>query len=220
MLIRNGPMNNKEKAIIINDYFNEILYDAKCELIYRKPYELVISVMLSAQTTDKSVNNVTKVLFNKYPSLYDLSNASEDDVKEIIKSIGLASSKAKNVISISRILLERFNGEVPFTREELMSLPGVGRKTANVCLLELYSKPVMAVDTHVERVSKRLGIAKENDNVLEVEQKIYKYFNKNDLPHLHHQFIHFGRRYCKSQNPLCSECKLKDLCKYFKKRKD
>ena len=145
-------MNNKEKAIIINDYFNEILYDAKCELIYRKPYELVISVMLSAQTTDKSVNKVTKVLFNKYPSLYDLSNASEDDVKEIIKSIGLASSKAKNVISISRNLLERFNGEVPFTHEELMSLPGVGRKTANVCLLELYSKPVMAVDTHVERV--------------------------------------------------------------------
>lgn len=213
-------MTNKEKAKIINCYLNEILSDAKCELIYSKPYELVISVMLSAQTTDKSVNRVTSVLFSKYPSLYELSVASEDDVKEIIKSIGLASSKAKNVISISKGLIERFNGEVPLTREDLMSLPGVGRKTANVCLLELYNEPVMAVDTHVERVSKRLGIAKEDDSVMEVEQKIYRYFNKEDLPHLHHQLIHFGRKYCKSQKPLCNECKLNDLCKYFKKRKD
>lgn len=209
-------MTKKEKAIIITEYMNDILSDAKCELIYNKPYELVICVMLSAQTTDKSVNKVTPLLFERYQDLEALCNAKQEDVVELIKSIGLASTKSKNVIAIARALLERFNGEVPDKREELMSLPGVGRKTANVVLLELYNKPVMAVDTHVERVIKRLDFAKQNDSVLTVEQNIYKYFNEKDLPHLHHQLIHFGRRICKSQNPKCDECKLNKICIYFK----
>jgi endonuclease-3 len=212
-------MTNKEKALIINDYLNRILKDAKCELVYNKPYELVICVMLSAQTTDKSVNKVSPILFSKYPSLEELKDANEEDIKEIIKSIGLASSKARNVKLIAEGLLNKFNGEVPSTREELMTLPGVGRKTANVVLLELYNKPVMAVDTHVERVSKRLGIASKDDSVLDVELKLNKYFLKEDLPHLHHQLIHFGRQICKGQRPLCEECELKEICKYYKSAK-
>jgi len=206
-------MIKKEKAKLIKDYFDEILPDAKCELVYSKPYELVICVMLSAQTTDKSVNNVTKGLFEKYPTLEALSQANYQDVYNQIKAIGLASNKAKNVIEISKGLLENFNGIVPSNREQLMSLPGVGRKTANVVLLELFNQPVMAVDTHVERVSKRLGIAKGEDTPFEVEMKINKFFPKEDLPSLHHQMIHFGRYMCKSQKPNCAECKLKDICK-------
>lgn len=206
-------MTKEEKSKLIRDYLNDILKDAKCELVYTKPYELVICVMLSAQTTDKSVNNVTSGLFKKYSTLESLSNADVNDVYEIIKPIGLAGNKAKNVIGIAKGLLENYSGQVPSNREDLMTLPGVGRKTANVILLELFNQPVMAVDTHVERVSKRLGIAKEKDSPYEVEMKINKYFEKNDLPSLHHQLIHFGRYYCKSQSPNCNECKLSSICK-------
>ena len=206
-------MTNKEKENLIKDYFNKILNNTKCELIYSKPYELVICVMLSAQVTDNAVNKITPILFNKYPTLKDLSLARYEDVYSIIKPLGLASSKAKNVILIAKDLLTKFNGEVPSSREELMSLSGVGRKTANVVLLELYNEPVMAVDTHVERVSKRLGISKIDSSVLEVEKDLNKFFLKEDLPKLHHQFIHFGRKLCKAKNPLCEQCELKNICK-------
>lgn len=209
-------MTNREKAIIITNYLNEILNEAKCELLYSKPYELVIAVMLSSQTTDKKVNSVTRVLFSVYPTLFDLKNAKIEDVEEIIKPLGLSKIKSRNVISIAKALDELYDGQVPNNREKLMQLDGVGRKTSNVCLLELFNEPVMAVDTHVERVSKRLGIAKKDDSPFEVERKIYKYFLKEDLPHLHHQLIHFGRYYCKSQNPQCDQCKLKPLCSFCK----
>lgn len=210
-------MIKKDRVKIILDYFDEILPSASCELNYSKPYELLIAVMLSAQTTDKSVNKVTSVLFEKYKSLNDLANAEYEEVFNIIKTIGLAKTKSKNVIEISKMLLEKFNGVVPQTREELMTLPGVGRKTSNVVMGEIFHQPVIAVDTHVERVSKRLYLASLNDSPLEVELKLIKSINKERRVLFHHQMIHFGRYYCISQKPKCETCKLKEICRYYEK---
>ena len=208
-------MNKQERVKLILEYFDEILPTASCELNYSKPYELLIAVMLSAQTTDKSVNKVTSVLFKKFSSLEELSKASYEDVFEIIKYLGLAKTKAKNVIEISKTLLELYNGEVPSTREELVALPGVGRKTSNVVMGELFNKPVIAVDTHVERVSKRLYLAALKDSPLEVELKITKLIDENRRVLFHHQMIHFGRYYCASQRPKCEGCKLKSICRVY-----
>ena len=185
-----------------------------CELIYNKDYELLISVMLSAQTTDKMVNKVTSVLYKKYSTIYKLSNANIDNIKEIIKPLGNYNKKASNIIQISRRLINDTNGVVINDRSYLESLPGVGRKTTNVVLANLYNENVIAVDTHVARVSKRLGIAKKSDDVITIEEKLNKYFKKDKLGRLHHQLVLFGRYYCKAKNPECSSCKLKDLCKY------
>ena len=202
-------MSNNE---LVFNYLDELIPEPKCELNYNKDYELLIAVMLSAQTTDKRVNMVTSVLFNKYPTLEALANANIEDIKNIIKSLGY-TKKAFNTIEISRILLEKSDGIVPNDRAFLESLPGVGRKTVNVVLSNLYNEPLIAVDTHVSRVSKRLGIAKEKDDVLIVEKKLNKYFPKDKLNRLHHQLVLFGRYYCKAQKPMCYNCKLKDICK-------
>ena len=203
----------------IIDYLDELFPNPKCELNYTKDYELLLAVMMSAQTTDKRVNMVTNILFNKYDSLKKLSNADLDDIIEIIKPIGTFNKKASNIINISKSLLKDKNGIVPNDRAYLESLSGVGRKTANVVLSNLYNVPCIAVDTHVSRVSKRLKIAKKNDDVLTIERKLNKKFPKERLCRLHHQLVLFGRYYCKAQNPLCDSCKLKDLCNY-KKGKD
>ena len=216
--ILNGQMTNKERIEKIISYFDEILPSAHCELNYSKPYELVIAVMLSAQTTDKSVNRVTEVLFSKYPSLEALANCSFEEVFEIIKTLGLAKTKAQNVIKIAKILIEQYDSSVPNSQEELMKLPGVGRKTSNVVRGELYNEPVIAVDTHVERVSKRLYLAAINDTPLDVELKLLKLVSKERRVLFHHQMIHFGRYHCISQRPKCDECKLKDVCRYYSKR--
>ena len=197
----------------ITDYLDELFPNPRCELEYNKDYELLIAVMLSAQTTDKRVNMVTKVLFNKYKNLYELSNANVNDIIDIIKPIGTFNKKALNIISISKSLLEDKNGVVPNDRTYLESLSGVGRKTTNVVLSNLYNEPCIAVDTHVSRVSKRLGIANKNDDVLIIEKKLNKKFPKDKLSRLHHQLVLFGRYYCKAKNPLCNDCKLKDICK-------
>ena len=202
-------MKNKE----IFDYLEELIVDPKCELNYNKDYELLIAVMLSAQTTDKRVNIVTKELFSKYPSLEDLAKSDIEDIKKIIKPVGTFNIKAKNVISISQSLLKDYNGKVPNNREYLESLSGVGRKTTNVVLAILYNEPCIAVDTHVSRVSKRLKIANKNDNVLTIEKKLMKKFNKTELLKLHHQLLLFGRYHCKAISPLCDKCKLKDICR-------
>ncbi len=206
------------KTSYIESYFDEILKNASCELIYNKDYELLIAVMLSAQTTDKKVNKVTEVLFKKYPSIDALADAEVKDIELIIHSIGLYKNKAKNVIGIAKSLKEKFNYHVPNELDELTSMPGVGRKTANVVLAEIYHYPVIAVDTHVERCSKRLGLAKKDDSVLIVEKKLSKLFKKENRIKIHHQFIHFGRYYCLAQNPKCHECKLCDYCLYYKKK--
>lgn len=200
-------------------YLDELIQNPVCELEYQKDYELLIAVMLSAQTTDKRVNMVTRILFKNYPSLEDLRKASLEDIKAIIKPIGTYHKKASNIIEIASSLLENKNGVVPNDRVYLESLPGVGRKTTNVVLSILYQVPCIAVDTHVARVSKRLGFAKENDDVLIIEKKLTKKIPKEQLNKMHHQLVLFGRYYCKAQSPECSSCKLKEQCKYFKNKK-
>lgn len=187
----------------------------RCELDYNKDYELLISVMLSAQTTDKRVNEVTKELYK-----YDLKKLASLDVKKIeniIKPLGSYHKKAQFVKRVSNILLTKYNAVVPNNREELEKMPGVGRKTTNVVLSELFDVPTMAVDTHVERVSKRLGLASKNDDVLKIEKKLSKIFDKSEYNKVNHQLLLFGRYYCKAKNPLCENCKMD--CKYKKTRK-
>ena len=196
------------------EYLDELFPNARCELNYSKDYELLIAVMLSAQTTDKRFNQVTEVLFKKYKNLEDLAKASVSDIEDIIKPIGTYRLKARNVVEIAKSLLER---PICNDREYLESLNGVGRKTTNVVLSELYNEPYMAVDTHINRVAKRLGFAKEKDDVLIVERKLTKLIPKDNVIHIHHQLIFFGRYHCKAINPNCKECKLKDMCKYKKR---
>ena len=185
---------------------------ARCELFYSKDYELVIAVMLSAQTTDKSVNAVTPILFNKYPSLEDLNNAPLGDIEEILKPIGLYKNKAKNLKGIVKDLLERFNGKVPSNKDELMTLPGVGNKTAGVIRAEIFQIPDLPVDTHILRISKRLNLAKKEDEPIDVERKLKKLIPEERWIKSHHQLIHFGRYFCTARNPQCEKCKISDMC--------
>lgn len=201
----------------VMDYLDLLFPDPKCELNYNKDYELLIAVMLSAQTTDKRVNMVTKILFRKYPTLADLKQATLEDLIEIIRPIGTFQRKAKNIKLIAEKLLEETEGIVPNDRAFLESLSGVGRKTTNVVLSNLYGANVIAVDTHVSRVSKRLGLARKTDDVVIIEKKLTKKFPKEKLGRLHHQLVLFGRYYCKASNPECENCKLKNMCKEKKK---
>lgn len=200
-------------------YLDKLIPNPACELEFHKDYELLMAVMLSAQTTDKRVNMVTRILFQKYPNLEALSKADVEDIQQIIKPIGTYHKKASNVILIANDLLEKQNGVVPNNRSYLESLPGVGRKTTNVVLSMLYNEPCIAVDTHVSRVSKRLGFAKENDDVLVIEKKLMKKIPKDQLNKMHHQLLLFGRYYCKSQSPSCDACQLQERCKYYKKKR-
>ena len=185
--------------------------DPKCELNYTKDYELVLSVMLSAQTTDKGVNRVTSKLYKEYDTLEKLNTLSIKEIEDYIRSIGFYRVKSINFKKIVERLLEI--GYVPNDRKFLESLPGVGRKTASVVLAHLFNEPSFAVDTHVFRVSKRLGITNEKDDVLVTEKKLKKYFNKDEWNRVNSQFVLFGRYYCTSQNPKCENCKLKSICK-------
>ena len=201
------------KTEAIRNYLDEILPNVGCELNYSKPHELLIAVVLSAQTTDKSVNAVTPFLFSKYPSIYDLASAEVKDVEEIIHAIGLYKNKAKNIILLANEIVNRFNGEVPHKKEDLVTLPGVGNKTASVVRLELFKEDEFPVDTHVERIAKRLGFAKKNDDVLLVEKKLKKAFPQECWGKLHHQLIHFGRTQCFARSPKCENCKIIEFCK-------
>ncbi len=196
----------------IEEYLDELIPNPKCELNYNKDYELLIATMLSAQTTDKRVNEVTNILFKKYQTLEELSKATQEDIIKIIRPIGTFNKKAKNVIEIAKTL--KTIGYVPNDRNYLESLPGVGRKTTNVVLSNIYNVPCIAVDTHVKRVSIRLGLANKSDDVTIIEEKLNKKFKKEKLSRLHHQLVLFGRYYCKAQNPQCQNCKLKNICKY------
>jgi endonuclease-3 len=198
-------------------YLDELIPNPRCELEYNKDYELLLATMLSAQTTDKRVNQVTSVLFKKYQNLEALKDADINDIEYIIHPIGTYSKKARNIKLISERLLEDCGGVVPNNRKYLESLPGVGRKTTNVVLANLYGVPCIAIDTHVSRVSIRLGLAKEDDDVLVIEKKLNRKFKKDVLCRLHHQMVLFGRYYCKAIKPECSNCKLKNICKYYKK---
>ena len=194
------------------NYLDELFPSARCELFYSKDYELVIAVMLSAQTTDKSVNAVTPILFNKYPSLEELNNAPLEDIEEILKPIGLYKNKSKNLKVIVKDLLERFNGKVPSNKDELMTLPGVGNKTAGVIRAEIFQIPDLPVDTHILRISKRLNLAKKEDAPIDVERKLKKLIPEERWIKSHHQLIHFGRYFCTARNPQCENCKISDMC--------
>ena len=205
-------MKRSSKEYIIEN-LNRLYSDAHCELNHKDSFELLIAVVLSAQTTDVSVNRVTPALFEKYPDAISLSEASEEDVMRLIHSIGLYKNKSRNIINLAKELVKRFNGEVPSKREELESLPGVGRKTANVVLSNCFDYPAFAVDTHVSRVSKRLMIVRKEDDVLTIEKKLMKFFPRNCWSRLHHQFIFFGRYKCKAKNPECTDCPFRDSCR-------
>lgn len=196
----------------IEDYLDSLFPNPKCELNYNKDYELVIAVMLSARATDKMVNSVTSVLFEKYNSLELLASGDIEDIKRIIKRVGTYNKKAMFVKEIANELLTKYDGVVPNDRKALESFPGVGRKCANVILSNLFDYPAIAVDTHVSRVSKRLGLAKETDDVLKIEKKLMKKFDKSVWSRRHHQMVLFGRYYCKSINPFCDGCRLKHIC--------
>ena len=197
-------------------YLEKLIPEPKCELNYRKDYELLIAVMLSAQTTDKRVNIVTKELFAKYDNLEKLSNAKIKDVEYIIKSLGNYTKKSSAVIQIAQKI--KLWGKVPNDRELLETLPMVGRKTVSVVLSELFREPNIAVDTHVERVSRRLGLARKNADVLEVERVLKRKVPKELWCDTHLRFVHFGRYYCTAKKPLCKECDLEKICKYNKKK--
>ena len=205
-------MTREEKCIIIEKYLDEILPNPGCELTYNSDYGFLIAVMLSAQCTDKKVNLVTKPFFEKYHSLEEIDVLSIKEIEDNIKSLGLYKNKAKNLKGIAHELLTRFNGKVPQDKNELMSLPGVGNKTANVVRVELFKIPEFPVDTHVERLAKRFKLADKSDDVLTVENKLKKDFKKENWIKLHHQFIHFGRYYCKAISPKCNGCKLAGIC--------
>jgi endonuclease-3 len=194
-----------------NDKLDLMFPDARCELNYNKDYELLIATVLSAQCTDKRVNEVTNVLSNKY-DLEGLKRASNKEIEEIIRSCGSYTKKAQYIKDIATSLLDTQNGKVPNDREYLESLPGVGRKTTNVVLSNLYDVAAIAVDTHVERVSKRLKIARKNDSVLTVEKKLMKMIPKDKWGKSHHQMVLFGRYICKARGPLCEKCAFYDDC--------
>lgn len=195
------------------NYVYEMFKDAKCELKYNTIFQLLIAVSLSAQTTDKRVNECTPALFNKYPEIKDLAYANIDDVKSIIKPIGMTNVKANNIINIAKNIHERFNDEVPNNPDELITLPGVGIKTINVVLAEGFKIPAFPVDTHVNRIAKRLKLANINDDVIEVERKLKKKVPKEMWIQMHHSMIFFGRYFCKAIAPKCDECKLKGKCR-------
>ena len=201
---------------LIENYLEELFPNPKCELNYSKDYELLINIMLSAQTTDKRVNVVTKVLYDKYDSLTKLKEADINDLKRILRPLGNFNKKSEYVKEIATTLVDKYDSKLPYNRNKLESLPGVGRKTVNVFLSELNIEPQIAVDTHVDRVSKRLKLAKETDNVLEVEKHLRRVFKKVNWNKRHLQLVLFGRYHCKAVKPNCETCKLKDICKYYK----
>ena len=195
----------------ILNFLDEKFPNARCELVYKTNFQLLIAIVLSAQTTDLKVNNVSPLLFEKYPSIKDLANANINDVIEILMPLGLASMKAKNIIKTAKIILEKYKGNIPMTKEELTLLPGVGVKTANVYMAEGLGINAFAVDTHVMRVSRRLGIS-ESDNPVKIEEDLKQFFKDMNWIKLHHQFIFFGRYFCKAKKPECENCKLIKYC--------
>jgi len=206
-------MNNNK----ILDRLKEIYPRVKTALRSRNPFELLIATILSAQATDKQVNKVTEKLFRKYPNAYQLIQLSPEELAEEIKSIGLYKNKSKNIVEACKILVNKYDGKVPKTREELMELPGVGRKTANVVLSNAFNIPALAVDTHVFRVANRLGLT-DSANPVETEKQLMKIVPKEDWSDAHHWLIWHGRLVCKARKPECEKCKLKDFCKYNLKK--
>lgn len=211
-------MLSKQKTMEAIEKMYQMFPEAHGELQHSNPYELLIAVILSAQATDVSVNKATPALFEAFPTPEDLAAASVEEIIPKIKTIGLYRNKAKNIKACAQQLIENFGGQVPTTREALVSLPGVGRKTANVVLGDAFGIPAIAVDTHVERVSKRLRICKLNASVLEVEETLMRKIPEDLWVKTHHTLIFFGRYHCTARNPRCELCPLLDMCQEGKNR--
>nr|WP_295973299.1 endonuclease III [uncultured Bacillus sp.] len=211
-------MLKKSEIRFCLDKMGEMFPEAHCELVHSNPFELVIAVSLSAQCTDALVNKVTKQLFQKYKTPEDYLAVPLEELQQDIHSIGLYRNKAKNIQKLCQMLLQEYEGQVPMELDELVKLPGVGRKTANVVGSVAFNIPAIAVDTHVERVSKRLGFCRWKDSVLEVERTLMKKIPQEEWSLTHHRMIFFGRYHCKAQNPQCSACPLLELCREGKKR--
>lgn len=212
-------MTKKERYEIILGYFKENVPDAETELMYDNPFQLLVAVILSAQCTDKRVNLTTPSIFAKYPDPHTMAKATFDELFPLIKSISYPNNKTKHLIGMANMLLEHFNGEVPMTVEELVKLPGVGRKTANVITSVVDQQPNMAVDTHVFRVSHRLGLVSKNASTpLAVEKELIKYIPEEMVHKAHHWLILHGRYVCLARNPKCGECMFTEFCNYYKKK--
>ncbi len=207
-------MKISKRIEVIIDVLDKMYPHASCELNYQTPFQLAVAVMLSAQTTDKAVNIATKDLFANYLNASDFLKLSVAEIEKYIKRIGLYKNKAKNLHRMAEIISNDYNDVLPNKRADLEALPGVGRKTTNVILTEVFQVPAFAVDTHVERISIRLGLAKKGDSVYKIEEKLKRKFPREKWIKLHHQMIFFGRYHCKSRNPNCKECLLKNICKH------
>lgn len=203
----------KSKVIEILDVLDETYPDAQCALIHRNVFQLIVAVALSAQTTDKSVNQITPDLFKAYPDAFALAEADPEDVAQLIKSIGMYKTKSKNIVNMAKELVIRFDGQVPSDYDDLVTLPGVGRKTANVVLSVGFGQQRIAVDTHVYRVSNRIGLAHEND-VLKTEMALMETIPEDRWSRTHHDLIFHGRNICTARNPKCEECPIDHLCEH------
>lgn len=208
-------MTQKQRYNYIIDYFSKHNPNAASELHYENAYQLLVAVILSAQCTDKRVNMVTPAFFKQYPTAQQLQKASIEDIYNLIHSVSYPNNKSKHLQGMARVLVEDFGGIVPDTIEELQKMPGVGRKTANVIASVIFNKPAMAVDTHVFRVSERIGLVKNAKTPLETEKQLIKYFSPEIIPLAHHWLILHGRYVCLARKPKCEECGITTACKHF-----
>ncbi len=208
-------MTRKERYDFVIDWFKKNMPDAETELYYKDPYQLLVAVILSAQCTDKRVNMVTPSIFEKFPGPESMAEAEFEDVEPLIRSISFANNKTRHLIGMAKMLMEKYNGEVPATVEELVELPGVGRKTANVITSVIFNQPNMAVDTHVFRVSARIGLTINAKNVVQAEEQLIKYIPTELVHKAHHWLILHGRYTCVARRPKCEVCGLKPACKFY-----
>jgi len=208
-------MTKKERYQFVISYFSTHSPNAETELIYDNPYQLLVAVILSAQCTDKRVNQTTPAIFGKYPDILSMSKASPGDLFSLIKSISYPNNKTKHLIEMAKKVIEGYNGQIPMTVGELMTLPGVGRKTANVITSVIDNQPNMAVDTHVFRVSSRIGLTSNATTPLAAEKQLVKNFPENMIHKAHHWLILHGRYICVARNPKCNICGVKPVCKYY-----
>lgn len=209
-------MTTKERYQGVIEYFKATMPSPETELHYRTPYELLVAVILSAQCTDKRINMVTPALFEAYPTPYDMAKATVDDIFQYIKSVTFPNNKSKSLLGMANMLVDKYNGEVPASIDELVKIPGVGRKTANVILSVVFNQATMAVDTHVFRVSNRIGLTDNSPNPLVTEKTLVKNFPKELIATAHHWLILHGRYVCTARKPNCPECGVKPFCKYFR----
>ncbi len=211
-------MRRQERFAFVIDHFLRTAPEAETELFYGNPYELLVAVVLSAQCTDKRVNLTTPVLFQRFPDVYALSQGSEEEIFNLIRSISYPNNKTKHLMGLARVLITEFGGEVPSEINDLVKIPGVGRKTANVIASVIFNKPAMAVDTHVFRVSARLGLTVKARTPLETEKQLVKFIPEMLISRAHHWLILHGRYVCVARNPKCKECALQPACAYYQQQ--